>query len=139
LQPLTNMNCKTLLRPIRLFLVVSVVSTLALTSGCVWAAVGAVVVVFAHGDLEASLDGGVEQAASATNAAVQQLAFFKVSERQDALNDTIVARTASDKRVEIRLEGVSSALTKVKIRVGAFGDEALSRAILDKMKANLKP
>ena len=49
----------------------------------------------------------------------------------------IVARTAEDKKIEIKVSSVSAAQAKVQIRVGVFGDEALSQRILEKIRANL--
>jgi hypothetical protein len=51
------------------------------------------------------------------------------------LEAILVARTAGDKKVEIRVKQLSENATTVKIRVGVFGDESLSIAILDKIKA----
>jgi hypothetical protein len=48
-----------------------------------------------------------------------------------------VARNAADKKIKIEVERTGERLTKVTIRIGVFGDESLSMAILDKIKANL--
>lgn len=105
-------------------------------SGCVAAAVGAGAgaVAYIRGDLEASLDASLSVAARATDRAISQLEFAKVSERKDALTANFIARTAQDKKIEIVLTKVGDKVTKVKIRVGVFGDEAISLAILDKIK-----
>ena len=49
----------------------------------------------------------------------------------------LVARTALDKKVGITLANSGKKLTSIKIRVGLFGDGALSLAILDRIKAGL--
>ncbi len=133
------MNKIILPRLVRLFILASAASTLALTSGCVFAAIGAgaATVVYVQGDLEDTLSAGLEKTVRAANVAVKDLAFVKVSENKDALLVTIVARNADDKKIQIKLESVSANVTKVNIRVGTFGDEALSLAIMDKIKANL--
>jgi len=114
---------------------------LASTSGCLAVAAGAgagAAVAYVRGQLEANLGADFDVTATATNRAIQQLGFAKVSESKDALTDIFVVRTASDKRIDIKLENLAHGLTKVKIRVGHFfGDEALSISILDKIKANL--
>ena len=51
--------------------------------------------------------------------------------------DVVVARTAEDKRVEIKLKTDNSHVVKVSIRVGIFGDSRISEAVLEKIKANL--
>jgi hypothetical protein len=44
---------------------------------------------------------------------------------------------ASDTKIEIKLSKQADNTTKVEIRVATFGDEPMSRAILDCIKANL--
>jgi len=57
----------------------------------------------------------------------------------------VLSRTADDSKVRIYLETVPSripaegALTRVSIRVGAFGDEAVSARILDQVSRHLGP
>lgn len=108
-------------------------------SGCVVAAVGAGAgaVAYIRGELEATLDSSLNVAVKATNRAIGQLEFAKVSEKKDALSANLIARTAQDKKVEIDLIKVGDKVTKVKIRVGVFGDEAVSMAILEKIKQGL--
>ena len=115
-------------------------TSLTLTSGCLAVAAGAgagAAVAYVRGDLDATLDTGLDKSLRATNAAIEKLQFAKVSEKKDALQVIVVARNAADKRIEIRLEKAGEALTKIKIRVGVFGDEPLSIATLDKVKASL--
>jgi hypothetical protein len=64
------------------------------------------------------------------------LQFVKVSEAKDALSAKIIARTAQDKKIETILEKRGDNLTRVRIRVGLFGDEAISRALLDAIKGS---
>ena len=113
--------------------------TLGLSSGCVVVAAGAGAgaVAYVRGDLATTLAAGLHRTVQASRSAIQQLAFAQVSEKSDALNGVIIARTAEDKKIEIKLERTGDNLTKIKIRVGVFGDEALSMALLDKIKANL--
>ena len=126
---------------VALFLAASAaLATLATTSGCVAVAAGAgagAAVAYVRGDLDAALDAGLDKSLRVTNAALDKLQFAKISEKKDALQAIVVARNAADKKIEIRLERAGDALTKIKIRVGVFGDEPLSLAILDKVKAGL--
>jgi len=117
-----------------------VVAVVTLNSGCfavVAAGAGAGAVAYIRGDLESAVDAGFDKSVKAAGKAIEQLKFAKVSEKQDALLATIVARNADDKRIEIRVEADGANRTKVKIRIGVIGDESLSLAILDKIKANL--
>jgi hypothetical protein len=114
-------------------------TVLTFNSGCLAAAAGAgaTAVAWVKGELHTTVNGSFEHSVAAANQAVQQLQFAKVSESKDALLAIIVARNAADKKIEIKLEQVGGALTNVKIRVGIFGDEPLSLAVLEKIKANL--
>jgi hypothetical protein len=118
----------------------ALVALLAVSSGCVAVVAGAgagAAVAYVRGDLDATLSVSYEKTVRAANAALGDLQFVKVSEKKDALQAILVARNAADKKIEIRVEQISERAAKVKIRVGVFGDQALSLAILEKVKANL--
>jgi hypothetical protein len=107
-------------------------------AGCFAIAVGAGAagtVAYVRGDLTANLSHDYESVFKATDQAVARLEYAKVSENKDALDAVLIARTARDKRIEIRLHKVGEQLTRVQIRIGLFGDEPLSLMILDKIKA----
>lgn len=109
-------------------------------TGCVAVvagAAGAGTVAWVRGELEATLDANYEKAATAANLAIKQLQFAEISEKKDALTAILIARTAEDRKVEIKVIKVGDQSAKVQIRVGVFGDEALSLTILDKIKTNL--
>jgi ABC-type glycerol-3-phosphate transport system substrate-binding protein len=109
-------------------------------TGCVAVvagAAGAGTVAWVRGELEATLDASCEKAATAANLAIKQLQFAKISEKKDALTAILIARTAEDKKVEIKVIKIGDQSAKVQIRVGVFGDEALSLTILDKIRTNL--
>jgi len=113
------------------------------TSGCFLVAVGAAgaagagTVAYIRGELDASLGNRYDTVVGATDNAVGQLQFAKIRESKDAFSSEIVARTAEDKKIDIVIAKEADNLTKVKIRVGVFGDEEKSRAILDRVRANL--
>ena len=116
------------------------IAPLAATSGCLAVAAGAgagATVAYVRGDLDSTLSASLEKSARAVNRAVEQLQFAKVSEAKDALQVIVVARTAADRKIELHLEKLADDATKLKIRVGAFGDDALQTIILEKVKANL--
>lgn len=115
-------------------------SILFLQSGCFIVAAGAAgagAVAYVRGELQVSLPNDYENVVRATNRAIEQLQFVKISERKDALSDKVEARTAQDKKIVIELTKVADKLTKVEIRVGLVGNEQVSQTILDKIKANL--
>ena len=115
------------------------VPALTLTSGCivVAAGAGAGAVAYVRGDLNATLEASLDLTVRASNRAVEKLQFAKVSETKDAMIANIVVRNAEDKKIEIHLERASDNLTKVRIRVGVFGDESLSMAVLEKIKEGI--
>lgn len=124
----------------RMIFGVLLLSSVAATSGCLAVAAGAgagAAVAYVRGELSVTLSSDYEATSRATDRAIEQLQFARISERKDALLNLVEARNAADKKVSIRLENTARELTKVRIRVGIFGDEALSMAILDKIKANL--
>jgi hypothetical protein len=118
-------------------------TTLLLGTGCWLVVVGAVAataagsVAYVDGKLEASLGNSYESVVTATGRAISQLEFSKPEERRDQLSDTFVTYTAKGDHLEILVTKAGDNLTQVSIRVGTFGDQALSQTVLDKIKANL--
>ncbi len=113
------------------------------TSGCVLLAVGAAgaagagTVAYIRGELDTSVNGTVDTVGVATTKALEELRFAKIHENKSAVDAEIRARTGQDKKIDIRLNRTSDTLTRVRIRVGTFGDEDLSRLLLEKIKAKL--
>lgn len=113
---------------------------IAFTSGCLAVAAGAAgagTVAYIRGELDTSLSYNLDAVDRATNRAAEQLRFAKINEGADALARVIVLRTAEDKKIEVKLTRTTDTLTQVRIRVGVFGNEAVSRALLEKIQANL--
>lgn len=111
------------------------------SSGCVAVvaagAAGAAAIAWVRGELQTTLPATLDRSFAATTEAIEELQFVKVSERKDALLGVVVARNAADKKIEIKLENMAGNVTKIGIRVGVMGDQELSLAILDKVRANL--
>ena len=123
-----------------LCLVTALLATLATTSGCLAVAAGAgagATVAYVRGDLDTTLSVSLDRSARAVNKAIDELKFAKVSESKDALQSIIIARNAADKKIELHLDRLADDATKLKIRVGTFGDDVLQVTILEKIKANL--
>jgi Protein of unknown function (DUF3568) len=117
--------------------------TLTLGSGCflfvvgAGAAAGAGTVAYIKGELDATLPNNYNAVADASAKAIDEMHFALVSQSRDSAGALVTARTVEDTRIMINVEVVDTNLTKVRIRVGTFGDEALSRSILDQIKRNL--
>ena len=134
------MNSKLHSRRAALVCAIAALATLAGTSGCLAVAAGAgagATVAYVRGDLDATLNANLDRSSSAVNKAIEQLQFAKISENKDALQAIIIARNASDKKIELHLSKLADDATKLKIRVGTFGDDFLQTTILEKVKANL--
>jgi hypothetical protein len=111
-----------------------------LQTGCLVVAAGAAAagtVVYVRGDLKATLPNSYDAVVTVANQAIDSLRFRKTEEEGDALRTEIEARTGTDTGVDIDIIRVSDSLTEVHIRVGIFGDEAMSLTILEKMKESL--
>jgi hypothetical protein len=121
----------------------ALLSATVLGSGCFVVAVGAGgaagagTVAWVEGALTVNLPNPYESVVGASNQALAQLQFFKLGEKRDALSDDLTARTAEDKKVEIKVTRVADNLTKLQIRVGTFGDKPLSSVILNRIQSDL--
>jgi hypothetical protein len=58
------------------------------------------------------------------------------SEKND-LSGSLTAYTADNKKVQIKLKRRAESITEIRIRVGTFGDESLSRLILERIRERL--
>lgn len=107
-------------------------------SGCVLAGSARTsAATYGRGELEANLSSDYERVVEASRGALSDLEFPRVSENSDALKAVLISRTPADKKVEIMIANSGKGLANMKIRVGNFGDEQVSRLILDKIKARL--
>lgn len=113
---------------------------LTVTTGCVAivaAGAAGAGVAWVRGTLETTIEHNLDQVYRAAQKTVAELEFAQVSANKSGLDAVLVARTALDKKIEIALKQVGQNTTQVVIRVGVFGDEAMSLAILDRMKREL--
>jgi hypothetical protein len=109
----------------------------AFQAGCVVVAAGAAgagAVAYIRGDLVANLDHDVDAVFAASDRALGKMELVRLHDNKTGVDARLVARTALDKRVEIKLSRVSDKLTKVQIRVGLLGDQYLSVTLLEKIK-----
>jgi hypothetical protein len=110
-------------------------------SGCLLVAVGAGsagTVAYVKGELETTLDAGLDKSYDATLKALDKLQLTPIQKSKDALAAEVVSRTAEDKKVTIKLTRVDDKITKLSIRIGVFGDQAQSTTIYERIKQNLK-
>src|SRR5262245_32024344 len=127
----------------RVALVLLVSVLLFTTSGCLLfvagaaAGAGAAGYAYANGVLKATEPAPLDRVWSASVDAMKDLEYSITKQAKDALTGNLTARNASDKKIEIQMKKLSENSTEISIRVGTFGDENLSRVILDKIKKRL--
>jgi hypothetical protein len=114
-------------------------STSAL-QGCVVVAVaaGAATVAYINGDLEATVEASPPRVVEASEAALKGMEIEVTSSEKSGIDGRVVGRSALNKKVEITVKRESDTTSKLSIRIDTFGDEALSRQIYDKIRAELK-
>lgn len=123
----------------RVLLATLLLTVAAGTSGCVavvaaGAAGGAV--AWVRGAVVTNLDGDLDRVYRASQQAIADLQFARITERKSGIDAEITSRTALDKKVVVTLER-SGNTTKITIRVDLLGDQQLSLAVLDRIKAHL--
>ena len=128
----------------KLLITVLMASLLALVSGCalfvVGAAAGAGAAGYAwvNGEIKTTESASLDRTWNATLAAMKDLEFPVTSQAKDALEANLTARNASNTSISVKLKNLSNASTEIRIRVGTFGDESLSRTILNKINSHLQ-
>lgn len=123
----------------RLIVALALVLTVSFT-GCLAVAAGAGAagaVAYVRGDLQTNLNASLPASLKAANKAIEKLRFSKISQQDDALSGVIVCRNAQDDKITITLKKTTDSLTSISIRVGLFGDEALSLTLLGEIQKAL--
>jgi hypothetical protein len=126
----------------KIILVMSLAAVLTLGGGCALFVVGAAAgagagtYAYVNGELKETEGVTFDTAYNATLAALSDLQYAVVSKPKDTAAATITARTATDKKVVVVLTKQSATTTEIRVRVGIFGDESLSRVVLDKIKSH---
>ena len=130
------MDCKQLL------LICMLGVSLLINNGCpavligAGGAAGAGSYAYIGGEFRSTERISLERAWEATKKAVNDLGFTVTRKEKDAYGSEfqLVAYGTGEKKIVVKLKKQSSALTEIGIRVGMFGDESLSRSILEKIK-----
>jgi hypothetical protein len=123
----------------RLFCTVLLLLLTVCLSGCAVALVGAGAAGYGYikGDLEAVVNYNVSTTYDACLDAMDDLELPVISRQKTLLDGKIISRNSDDKKVQIKLEHVTTRQTKLFIRIGTFGNETQSQAIYDAIRANL--
>jgi len=110
-------------------------------AGCalfvVGAAAGAAGVAYIEGDLQAHLKADPRAIEKASLKAFEVMGITRISGSSSALDSEAIGRTADDTKVAIKSKIETSGESSLSIRIGTFGDEAMSRRILDEIEKQL--
>ncbi len=109
-------------------------------SGCVAVAAGGAAasgVAYLKGDLEAHLEARHHVIFRAIEESVESFGFFTLESVLDGASGRIVVRNTDDQKITYRVKPLTEGVSTLNIRVGTFGDEALSRDLLSDVRARL--
>ena len=110
-------------------------------SGCfallLGAAAGAGTMAWMNGDLEYNFDASVDKAHNAALRGLKKLALPITQDHKDKHNAKIKSTYSDGKDVNVTIEAITERSSKIKIRVGVFGDQPRSEAILTAIKKYL--
>ena len=124
----------------RTLVLLAALGMIPMLSGCLLlaaGAAGAVGVAYANGDLNATLEAKPPQVVDATTKAFGQLDVVTGTSSSTALDGQVIGQTATGDQITVNVKSEGEKTSRISIRVGTFGDESLSRKILDKIKSNL--
>lgn len=127
-------------RLLKCYCLLACVLSLSVLSGCLAVAAGgaaAGTVAYVRGDSELMVDATMAEAVAATRAVISELGLLVVSETEEPLSSEFVTRNSQDDKITIFLQYQTENATLVRVRVGTFGDEAVSSAIIDKISKRL--
>jgi hypothetical protein len=107
--------------------------------GCVVVAVaaGAAGVAYVNGDLEATLEATPPRVVDATEAVLKEMDVEIEAPERSGVDGRVVGRTALSRKVDVTVKRDTETTSKLWIRIDTFGDESLSRQILEKIRAHL--
>lgn len=90
------------------------------------------------GTITATLSASPQAVTEAGKETLEEMDLIIISSDATAVDGRVVARTARDDSVTIEVESAGDNVSDVGIRVGTFGDEAMSLTILEGIKQRLE-
>lgn len=125
---------------LRLMVAVLSVALILPLGGCVMVVAGvggAGTVGYIRGELKTTESASLNKVWRATLKGVRSQKLALVNKKKNSTSAEITARTAKDEKVKITMKKLAKNKTEVRIRVGVFGDQALSISLHDKIKSYL--
>jgi hypothetical protein len=112
-----------------------------LISSCAALIVGGVVgvgaVFYEKGQLTAHEGTGYDETLAAVLKAMDQLGYAVEKTEKSVAKEKVIAVTPDGKKIHITVRYKQIDHTEITIRAGTYGNEELSRKILDQIKSNL--
>ncbi|MGQ9570457.1 MAG: DUF3568 domain-containing protein [Thermodesulfovibrionales bacterium] len=115
--------------------------SLIMMQGCVAvieAGAGAGTVAYVRGELQTSYAASLDRTWDASIGALKDIGITIYNTKKDATEGDIEATKADGTKVKINLKPKGQDITTVKIRVGIFGDEEVSRTISNQISKRLE-
>jgi hypothetical protein len=134
----------------RLFLYAVLAILAFVNGGCLWVAAGAaggaaVGAAYYYGKVFSTFPSSLDDSLAATKTALADLGMPVLEEQRDGGSGFVRSQTSDGDPVRIYLDPEASKfpadgpLTKVTVRVGAFGDHPVSNRVLDQIGMHLAP
>jgi hypothetical protein len=121
-----------------------------LNGGCLAAAAAgaagggaAALYAYERGRIYREYPAALTDASAAVRTSLSELQFPSATEKSDGGEVTFVTKTSDGAKVHVYLESITSRIpgdgpaTRITVRVGAFGDDAVSARILDQISIHL--
>jgi hypothetical protein len=93
--------------------------------------------VYLSGELVSTENASFDQAWNATQMMMKTSGYTVTSIEKDPLYSKFEAVDSRDRKITIKLISRSDDLIKIKVRVGTFGNEPLSRRILEDIRKQI--
>lgn len=92
----------------------------------------------ATGSHEAFMQADPDRVVAAAQVSMEELGLIGVVGQSTKLDGEISARTAQDKSVQVNVKREGDNVSRMTVRIGTFGDESMSRAIIEKTLKRLE-
>ncbi len=112
--------------------------SLASAPGCVFAAAGLGAAYYYTSSADAEISATPQDVIAAAQSVMEEMELRVESSRASALDGYLLARTAKDDRVNIKVSSKTEGQSQVTVRVG-LTDERAAQRILDGIVARLQP
>lgn len=92
---------------------------------------------YVSGELTAAMENNYDQVVAATDLAIAENSITELSRTSGKYQVSYVLKTLQGDKVQLNVAYATRDLTNVSIRIGMFGDEPLSRQILNEIESRL--